>query len=83
MIKNLLPKQTVCNQKNEKGETCFGLLKRYYPFASYYNETDATLAAKIKKEVGSDAGLVLLKCELCSTVYRLPEVLERKYAAKQ
>lgn len=82
MIKDLLPNQTVCNQKDEKGQSCFGSIKRYYPFATYYNEPDAALREEIKKEFGENPELILIKCELCNTIYRLPEVLKQKYARK-
>lgn len=82
MIKDLLPRQTVCSQKDEKGKACLSNLKRYYPFASYYNETDPALREEIQREFGKDPKLVLLKCEVCGTVYHLPEVLLRKYAQK-
>lgn len=82
MIKTLLPNQTVCTQKDEKGKTCLGLIKRYYPFASYYNELDQSLREEIKQEFGENPELILIKCELCNTVYRLPKVLEEKYSKK-
>lgn len=79
MIKDLLPRQVVCTVRGEKGKPCHGGLKRYYPFAGYYNETDSALREEIKSEFGEDSRLVLLKCETCSTVYRLPEELKRKF----
>ncbi|MFQ5738251.1 MAG: hypothetical protein ACE5JX_04520 [Acidobacteriota bacterium] len=79
MIKDLLPRQVVCNEKNEKGKPCHGALKRYYPFAGYYNEGDETLRGEIQQEFGRDPGLVLLKCEECGVIYRLPEVLKTKF----
>ena len=79
MIKELLPRQVVCSEKNEKGKNCHGGLKRYYPLASYYNEVDPDLRREIEREFGSDPKLVLLKCEECHTVYRLPQVLKEKF----
>ena len=79
MIKNLLPRQVVCSVKGNKGKPCHGGLKRYTPFASYYNETDDSLRDEIRQELGEDAGLVLLKCETCHTVYRLPDVLKERF----
>jgi len=76
VIKDLLPNQVVCNEKNEKGKPCHGKLKRYYPFASYFNENDATRLEEIKKEFGQDPKLVLLRCEDCRMIYRLPAVLK-------
>ncbi len=82
MIKDLLPNQTVCNQKNQKGKSCLSMIKRYYPFASYYNEPDQELLEEIRHEFGENQKLILLKCEVCNTVYRLPEVLRQRYALK-
>ena len=79
MIKDLLPRQVVCTVRGDKGKPCHGGLKRYYPFASYYNEPDKDLREEIKREFGEDPKLVLLKCETCYTVYRLPEELKRKF----
>ena len=76
MIKNLIPRQVVCSEKNDKGKPCHGALKRYSPFGAYYNETNEELLAEIEAEFGRNLKLVLLKCEECSTVYRLPEVLK-------
>jgi len=76
LIKDLIPRQVVCSAKNDKGKPCHGALKRYHPFAGYYNETDEGLRAEIEAEFGRNLKLVLLKCEECSTVYRLPEVLK-------
>lgn len=58
------------------------MIKRYYPFASYYNEPDKELQEEIQREFGKDPKLVLLKCEVCNTIYRLPEVLKQQYAQK-
>lgn len=83
MIKDLLPRQVVCNEKIEekkKIQPCHGSLKRYYPLADYYNESDTELKKAIEKEYGENPKLVLLKCETCDTVYRLPEVLKEKFA---
>ena len=79
MIKDLLPRQVVCTQKDTKGKSCHGGLKRYHPFASYYNEPDPALLEEIKSEFPEDEKLILLKCETCRTVYRLPEVLKEKF----
>ncbi len=79
MIKDLLPRQVVCNEKDPKNKPCHGGLKRYHPFASYYNETNQELRREIEAEFGKNEELVLLKCETCDTVYRLPEVLQEKY----
>lgn len=79
VIKDLLPRQVVCTEKNSKGKSCHGGLKRYYPFASYYNETDPDLIDEIKQEFPEDAKLILLKCETCNTVYRLSETLKEKF----
>ena len=79
MIKDLIPRQVVCTVKNSKGKPCHGGLKRYHPFASYYNEPDQNLRREIQAEFGEDKKLVLLKCETCSTVFRLPGVLKRKF----
>ena len=79
MIKDLLPRQVVCNERNQKGKPCHGALKRYYPFADYYNEFDPDLRAEIGQEFKADARLVLLKCGECPTVYRLPLELKQKF----
>ncbi len=79
MIKDLLPRQVVCNERNEKGKPCHGPLKRYYPFASYYNEPDPELQDEIRRAFKPDARLVLLKCGDCLTVYRLPTELKEKF----
>lgn len=79
MIKDLISKQVVCTTVGAKGKPCHGGLKRYYPFADYYNEPDKKLLDEIKSEFPEDPKLVLLKCETCHTVYRLPEVLKRKF----
>ncbi len=79
MIKDLLPKQVVCNEKNDKGKPCHGKLKRYYPFAGYYNEPNLKLQGEIKQQYGEDPKLILLKCEECQMVFRLPEVLKQKF----
>lgn len=79
MIKDLLPRQVVCTERDEKGKPCHGSLKRYFPFAKYFNETDAGLREEIRSELGDSPDLVLLKCDVCSTVYHLPAVLKRKY----
>ena len=79
MIKDLIEKQVVCSQRDEKGKPCHGGLKRYHPFAAYYNETAPETLKLIEEEFGRSQALVLLKCETCSTVYRLPEVLESRY----
>mgnify|MGYP004219548259 CR=1 FL=1 len=75
---NLLPRQVVCTVKGIKGKPCHGGLKRYYPFADYYNEPDPQLREGIKLEFGADPKLILLKCENCRSVYHLPKELERK-----
>ena len=74
MIKDLIPRQVVCNIKNKKGKSCHGALKRYYPFARYYNETEKDRLKKIEAEFGRHRKLELLKCETCSTVYRPPRL---------
>ena len=74
MIKDLISKQVVCTTAGPKGKPCHGGLKRYYPFAEYYNEPDQELLDEIKSEFPED-----LKCETCHTLYRLPEVLKRKF----
>lgn len=79
MIKELLPKQVVCTERDDKGKPCHGGLKRYYPFSSYYNEPDPQLRAEIRAEFGENPRLVLLKCETCKTVYHLPEALRKKF----
>ena len=79
VIKDLLPRQVVCNERDQKGKLCRGKIKRYYPFAEYYNETDQELREAIRREFGENPKLVLLKCEECRTIYRLPEVLKKKY----
>ena len=79
MIKDLLPRQVVCTVKGNKGKPCHGGLKRYYPFATYYNESAHHLKEEIKNEFGEDSSLVLLKCETCQTVYHLPEELKSKF----
>jgi hypothetical protein len=78
VIKDLLPQQMVCNEKNEKGKPCHGKLKRYHPFASYFNETDSERSEEIKREFGQDQKLILLRCEDCLTIYRLPDILKEK-----
>ena len=79
MIKDLLPRQVVCTVKGVKGKPCHGGLKRYYPLADYYNESDRDLREEIQKEFGEISKLILLKCEKCNTVYRLPEELKLKF----
>jgi hypothetical protein len=79
MLKDLLPKQVVCNEKDHKGKPCHGKIKRYYPFADYFNEPDDQLREAIRQEFGENPKLVLLKCEECRTLYRLPEVLKRRF----
>ena len=79
VIKDLLPRQVVCTEKDPKGKSCHGGLKRYHPFASYYNEPDPVLLEEIKQEFPEDKKLILLKCETCQMVYRLPEVLKEKF----
>ena len=79
MIKDLLPRQVVCTVKGAKGKPCHGGLKRYHPFATYYNEPDPDLKNKIRNEFGEDPKLILLKCETCKAVYRLPEELIAKF----
>ncbi len=80
MIKDLIARQVVCSERNVKGKPCHGGLKRYHPFAGYYNEPGEELLAEIEAEFGRDPKLMLLKCEECSTVYRLPEVLKESGA---
>ncbi len=82
MIKDLLPRQVVCNEKDEKGKPCHGKLKRYYPFASYFNEQDPVRRAEIEREFGRSPKLVLLRCEDCQSIYRLPEELKEQFAQK-
>lgn len=79
MIKDLLPRQVVCSNKDEKGKPCHGGLKRYYPLAGYYNETSSDLRDEIVGEFGQRTDLVLLKCETCNCVYRLPDTLQKKW----
>jgi hypothetical protein len=79
VIKDLLPRQVVCNAKNAKGKPCHGALKRYYPFAGYYNESDEALRQEIEQEFGKKKTLVLLKCGECSLIFRLPEELKVKF----
>jgi len=79
VIKDLIPKQVVCTTPGKKGKPCHGGLKRYSPFAGYYNEPDKELREEIRQEFPEDPKLVLLKCETCQTVYRLPEELKRKF----
>ena len=81
MIKDLIPRQVVCSARSDKGKPCHGALKRYHPFADYYNETGEDLLGEIEAEFGRNPKLVLLKCEECSTVYRLPEVLKEAFPA--
>ncbi len=83
MIRDLLPKQVVCSQRDAKGKPCHGGLKRYTPFAEYYNEPDQGLRSEIEAEFGVNSKLVLLKCENCNTVYRLPEVLKAKFGQEE
>ena len=78
MIKDLLSRQVVCTTVGAKGKPCHGGLKRYHPFAGYYNEPDDELLEEIKGEFTEDPKLILLKCETCQTIYRLPEELKRK-----
>ena len=82
MIKDLLPQQVVCNEKDEKGKPCHGKLKRYYPFSSYFNETDPERLQEIKAEFGANPKLALLRCEDCRMIYRLPEILKEKLDQK-
>ena len=69
----------MCNERNDKGKPCHGKLKRYYPFAGYYNEPDMTLRKEIEGEYGKKKALVLLKCEDCTVVFRLPVELKVKF----
>ncbi len=82
MIKDLLPRQVVCNEKDEKGKPCHGKLKRYYPFASYFNEYDSKRRTEIEREFGRNPKLVLLRCEDCQSIYRLPEELKEQLAQR-
>lgn len=79
MIKDLLPRQVVCNQKDRQGKPCHGKLKRYHPLSSYYNESDPDRRGLIKDEYGENQELVLLRCEECLTLYGLPEELKEKF----
>ena len=79
MIKDLLPRQVVCNQKGQQGKPCHGKLKRYHPLDSYYNESDPGRRGQIKDEFGENRTLVLLRCEECLTLFRLPEELKEKF----
>lgn len=56
MGKRCLPKQRVCNEKNDKGKLCAGHLKRWY----FYGED-------VKRKFGEDAEIY--RCEFCKTLY--------------
>jgi hypothetical protein len=69
-IHKMMPGQTVCTQKDEKGKSCFGSLKYYYPFDVDYGETDATLRSQIAVQLGKDHWLKLHKCYSCQALYQ-------------
>jgi hypothetical protein len=75
----MLPNQVVCNETNPKGKPCHGGLKRYHPLGDYFNERDQNTREEIRQELGDNPDLILLRCEVCQTVYRLPEELKEKY----
>ncbi len=56
LVKQRLPKQRACNEKNDKGKICAGHLKRWYLYGP-----DVAL------EFGRDAELY--RCERCRTIY--------------
>ncbi len=70
MFKTLLPHQVVCNQKDEKGKTCYGHLKKFRPFREEMYEVDDQTLAAIKREFGENRDLVLYRCRLCRTIYK-------------
>ena len=72
------PTGRVQREKRQR-QTLHGKLKRYYPFAGYYNEPDETLRQEIEGEFGKKKTLVLLKCEECVVVFRLPVELKVKF----
>ncbi len=53
-VKRQLPKQRVCNEKDEKGKLCAGHLKRWYFYPP---------------EVGEQFGSEIYRCEHCKTLY--------------
>ena len=66
----MLPGQTVCTQKDEKGKSCFGSLKYYYPFDADFGETDPNIRSQIAGQCGKDPWLKLYRCYSCQALYR-------------
>jgi hypothetical protein len=55
-VKERIPRQRACNEKNPKGKICAGHLKRWYFFGD-----------EVKREYGEDAEIY--RCENCRTLY--------------
>lgn len=55
-VKRRIPRQRGCNEKNAKGETCTGKLKRWYFFGH-----------EVKLKFGGDAEIY--RCATCKTLY--------------
>jgi len=70
MISKMNPGQTVCSQKDEKGKSCNGSLKYYFPFETDYGETDPTLRGEISRTLGNAHWLKLYKCYSCQALYQ-------------
>lgn len=70
MIYDRLPGQYNCTRRDEKGKACLGLLKRYFPFKGYFNETDNARQAEIEKEFGRREDLMLYRCHDCQALYK-------------
>ncbi|MGI8784136.1 MAG: hypothetical protein ACR2L2_10875 [Acidobacteriota bacterium] len=70
MIQDRLPGQFNCTTKNDKGKPCLGLLKKYFPFKDYFNETENGRLRDIQKEFGKQRDLMLYRCQDCQTLYK-------------
>ncbi len=69
MINQMIAGQTVCNRKDEKGKSCHGSLKYYYPFCIDFGETDAERLREISGRFGRDPWLKLYQCNVCNAIY--------------
>ena len=56
-IKTRKPRQRACDQKDEKGKLCNGLLKRWY---EYPKEVEGIIGAIAE----------IYRCEFCKSLYR-------------
>jgi hypothetical protein len=61
-VKQRLPRMRACNERNTKGKTCMGHLKRWF-----------RLTAAAREKFGPEAELY--RCERCHTIY-LPNLQE-------